>query len=259
MGFNTEKYVDYVMRRVAILRQSKVEPFMVFDGVAVPLKAEEQADRRKDRQTQLDAGRRIMQEAEYSGLSHHEREAKYLLARECFAKAIRVTPKMTAAVMKALQKKGVKFVVAPYEADAQMAALIQDKHACAAITEDSDLMVYSVVTGLFFPVLYKMQFPEAVSQQLVIKDFASLPKQIDESVEYKPFTKNFVKQLRQFTPVMFVQTCLLAGCDYLPSLDGVGLITAQKLVLKYRWVNGYNFCEGPTAITAPLISVVSMA
>jgi hypothetical protein len=39
---------------------------------------------------------------------------------------------------------------------------------------------------------------------------------------------------RNFTKDMFINTCILAGCDYLPSLNGVGVAKASKLVRKYR-------------------------
>lgn len=41
-----------------------------------------------------------------------------------------------------LQEKGVEFVVAPYEADAQMAYLCRTLAVDAVITEDSDLIAY---------------------------------------------------------------------------------------------------------------------
>lgn len=38
--------------------------------------------------------------------------------------------------------KGVKYVVSPYESDAQIAYLVRNGYADLAITEDSDLLVY---------------------------------------------------------------------------------------------------------------------
>lgn len=46
------------------------------------------------------------------------------------------------AAMQALKHKGVKFVVAPYEADAQMAYLAINGEVDIVITEDSDLLAY---------------------------------------------------------------------------------------------------------------------
>ena len=44
--------------------------------------------------------------------------------------------------MQALQQAGVPFIVAPYEADAQMAFLALNQRVHAVITEDSDMLPY---------------------------------------------------------------------------------------------------------------------
>jgi exonuclease-1 len=48
-----------------------------------------------------------------------------------------------------LQKEGVEFIVAPYEADAQLAFLSLNKIVDAVITEDSDLIVFGCSRVLF--------------------------------------------------------------------------------------------------------------
>ena len=41
-------------------------------------------------------------------------------------------------------------------------------------------------------------------------------------------------------PRLFVQMCVLAGCDYLESMKNIGLLSASKLVLKFRLVSADN-------------------
>jgi len=43
---------------------------------------------------------------------------------------------------KVLRREGVHYIVAPYEADAQMAFLANTKQVDAVITEDSDLIAF---------------------------------------------------------------------------------------------------------------------
>jgi hypothetical protein len=52
-------------------------------------------------------------------------------------------------VLQALMEIHVKFVVAPYEADAQMAYLVKASFADIVITEDSDLLAYGCPEVLF--------------------------------------------------------------------------------------------------------------
>lgn len=44
--------------------------------------------------------------------------------------------------LQVLQKEGVEFIIAPYEADAQLAFLSLNSVVDAVITEDSDLIVF---------------------------------------------------------------------------------------------------------------------
>ncbi len=50
-------------------------------------------------------------------------EGKHNEARECFQRCIECTPKMALEVIQALHAIGVDCLVAPYEADAQLAYL----------------------------------------------------------------------------------------------------------------------------------------
>ena len=70
-------------------------------------------------------------------------------AIECFQTCVDVTPKMARDVILELQKIGVEFVVAPYEADAQLAYLERIERIDGIITEDSDLLVFGCKYVLF--------------------------------------------------------------------------------------------------------------
>lgn len=57
-------------------------------------------------------------------------------------KSIDVTPEMAYILIQELKLIGVDFVVAPYEADAQMAFLDRIGEVAAIITEDSDMLLF---------------------------------------------------------------------------------------------------------------------
>lgn len=78
-------------------------------------------------------------------------------ARDCYTKCIDITPEMAyqlikvgnppscvdrAHVSQALRAEGVEYVVAPYEADAQLCFLEREGYVDGIITEDSDLLVF---------------------------------------------------------------------------------------------------------------------
>ena len=51
--------------------------------------------------------------------------------------------------MKACDELGVRYIVAPYEADAQLAYMQRMGHVAAVITEDSDLLVFGCRETLY--------------------------------------------------------------------------------------------------------------
>lgn len=64
-------------------------------------------------------------------------------------KCIDVTPQMAFQLIAQLRAMGVEYVVAPYEADAQMAWLSRSNKVAAIITEDSDLLLFGCSRVLY--------------------------------------------------------------------------------------------------------------
>lgn len=76
-------------------------------------------------------------------------QGKHAQAREVLTRCVDVTPEMAAQVIKALKVEAVPYVVAPYEADAQLAYLERHGIVDGIITEDSDLLVFGCKNVLF--------------------------------------------------------------------------------------------------------------
>ena len=82
------------------------------------------------------------------GLEFQEK-GKNKEAFECFQKCVDVTPEMAYQVILALRQLKVEYIVAPYEADAQLTFLTMHGYVDAVITEDSDLIAYGCEKVLF--------------------------------------------------------------------------------------------------------------
>lgn len=63
--------------------------------------------------------------------------------------SIDITPKMAHSLILCLSQLQVEYVVAPYEADAQLAYLFKSGQADVVFTEDSDLLAFGC-THVFF-------------------------------------------------------------------------------------------------------------
>ena len=108
-----------------------------------------------------------------------------------FYLALSISSEMVKQVIVALEEDGVEFLVAPYEADAQMAYLALSGDVHAVISEDSDMLVYgcprvgdwseikfcfircapTVICVLFIQVLFKLDKIQAgQGEEIQIKD-----------------------------------------------------------------------------------------
>lgn len=76
-------------------------------------------------------------------------QGQHAQAREILTRCVDVTPEMAAQVIKALKVEAIPYIVAPYEADAQLAYLERSGIVDGVITEDSDLLVFGCTNVLF--------------------------------------------------------------------------------------------------------------
>jgi exonuclease-1 len=110
---------------------------LVFDGARLPMKKRIEEGRKKARLESRNKAEDFLAKGE----SHQ--------AMRKFMEAVEINSLMIYRLIQVLETMDVKFIVAPYEADAQLAYLFKSKKVDLIITEDSDLLVYGV-TRVFF-------------------------------------------------------------------------------------------------------------
>ena len=177
-------------------------PYMVFDGDYLPSKATTEAER---------ASRR--EESKKKGLEYYKMN-KPSQAHIELQKAVEVTPAMARELIEELKKAGLQYVVAPYEADAQLVYLEKKGIIEGMISEDSDLLVFGakrLITKLD-------QYGECI--EIDRQDFATCRG----------------VSLVGWSDAEFRRMAILSGCDYLASISGMGLKNAYRLVRKYKTI-----------------------
>lgn len=197
----TRKYINSVMKKVDMLRHFGIEPYLVFDGSYLPTKAETANERRiKREEAKIKADLLVKQ-------------GKKSLAWKEFMKAAGVTPQMAKSIMVELDSKGVKYVVAPYEADPQMVYLEKMGIVDGILSEDSDLLIFGC-------------------NRLITKlnDYGDCVEICREN-----FSKvKSIPQLASYTESQLRLVAILSGCDYTKGINGVGLKTAFTLVRRFN-------------------------
>ncbi|XP_076297844.1 exonuclease tos isoform X2 [Lasioglossum baleicum] len=196
MGKPTTEYVNYCMRYIYMLLDINIKPILVFDGRHLPAKAQTEVKRREARQTNRNKAIELIKMGQHA-------EGTKLLRR-----SIDVTHEMALELIKICQTLNVDCIVAPYEADAQLAYLNVTGIADVVITEDSDLTLFGCKK-----VFFKMD----INGNGLLVDQKSLHLAMGLQAEH-------------FSMDSFRYMCILSGCDYLPSLPGIGLHKAKKFI-----------------------------
>ncbi|KAJ7968819.1 Exonuclease 1 [Quillaja saponaria] len=199
-GLPTSRHIEYCMNRVNLLRHYGVKPVLVFDGGLLPMKGEQENKRARGRKEN------------FARAIEHESNGNSASAYECYQKAVDISPSIARELIQVLKQENVLYVVAPYEADAQMTFLAASKQVEAVITEDSDLIPFGCPR-----IIFKMdKFGQGVEFQ------------------YSLLQKNKELSFEGFTRQMILEMCILSGCDYLQSLPGMGLKRAHALIKKFK-------------------------
>ena len=179
-----------------------VIPYVVFDGDYLPSKSYTEIERASKRQ-----------ESRKLGLELY-RLGKISQAHLELQKAVDVTPEMAGQFITELKKLGVQYLVAPYEADAQLAYLERKGIIDGILSEDSDLLVFGAKC-----LLTKLdQYGDCIE------------------INRKDFTACREVSLVGWSDAEFRCMAILSGCDYLTNISRMGLKTAYRLVRKHKTI-----------------------
>ena len=177
-----------------------VIPYLVFDGDYLPSKAATEIERAKRRE-----------ESKKKGLELY-RLNKPSQAHLELQKAVDVTPEMALQLIEELKKLGIQYIVAPYEADAQLAYLERQGIIQGILSEDSDLLVFGAKR-----LLTKLdQYGDCIE------------------INRADFTSCREISLVGWSDADFRCMAILSGCDYLASINRMGLKSAYRIVRKHK-------------------------
>ncbi|KAH9845204.1 Helix-hairpin-helix class 2 (Pol1 family) motif protein [Teratosphaeria destructans] len=199
----TRKWIEFTLNRVRMLIHFGVKPFLVFDGDYLPSKSHTEKERAARRKESKKTGLELL------------RMGRVAQAHLELQKAVDITPVMARELIEELKRLDVAYIVAPYEADSQMAYLEKQGIIDGILSEDSDLLVFGTKC-----LLTKLdQYGECVM------------------VKRADFTACREISLVGWTDTEFRMMTMLSGCDYLPGIDKMGLKTAYRLVRKHKTID----------------------
>lgn len=197
LGEKTDMHIRFCMKMIGVMQANKVRPVVVFDGKSLPSKAETNKKRSESKRENRAKARMLFAEG---------RSAE---AKEVMRRCVEITPELAHQFIEELRRQNIDYLVAPYEADAQLAFLNLNGFVDLVISEDSDLMLFGCDK-----VFYKMD----ANGYGTLVEKSKIPNCLG------PRASTF------FTHDKFRWACILSGCDYLDSLPGIGLKKALKFL-----------------------------
>lgn len=200
MDMPTKAYWGYFNKKLNMLRHFQITPYFVLDGDYLPRKAGTEIERENKR----DVHKREALQAHDAGNSR--------LAFTSFQKACDVSPELAKSLIEEFKAHGIKYIVAPYEADSQMVLLEKMGEVDAIISEDSDLLVFG-------------------AQRL-------LTKLNDNGMFVEIRRDNFVNckgsKISTFDDDQLLLMATISGCDYTKGIPKYGIQKAISLVHQFK-------------------------
>ncbi|CAD5205741.1 unnamed protein product [Bursaphelenchus okinawaensis] len=194
----TTSHLNGMFYRTIRMMENGLKPVYVFDGKPPEMKSgelEKRTERRDEAQKLLDEA---MEKGDAEMIEKFER------------RLVKVTKEQNEQVKRLLRAMGVPVVEAPCEAEAQCAELVKKNKVYGTATEDMDALTFGSTV-----LLRHLTFSEA--KKIPIKEY-NLPR--------------ILEQL-EITNEQFIDLCILLGCDYCPSIRGIGPKKAFEYIKQY--------------------------
>ncbi|KAJ1446577.1 PIN domain-like protein [Pelagophyceae sp. CCMP2097] len=191
---------------------------IVFDGATYPAKKAERLRRREAAAAAKDEAIEIMK---LPPSERDEAKVRRLIGAATSINTVHTLALQRATLIHFADRKGVFVFHAPFEADAVLAGLAQDRVVDAVVTEDSDLALYQRVS-----VIAKARLSVSGGKVRATAQFLDARATLRRGLKFEGWPH-----------VAFVVVAALTGCDYLTRLKGLGLgtaIPAMKVVLASR-------------------------
>ena len=201
LGNPTERYLQFFIKKFAMLKLYDIQPYLVFDGDSLPAKKSTELKRREKRIENKTIAERLWSSGERKN------------AMEYFQKCVDITPEMAKCIIDYCKLHGIRYIVAPFEADSQLVYLEHMNIVQGIISEDSDLLVFGCKR-----LLTKLNdFGECI--EIARDDFNKLPRKFP---------------LYELSNEQIITMVCLSGCDYTNGIAKIGLMKAVKLVQQHK-------------------------
>ena len=197
-------HIQGMFNRTIRIMTGGVRPVYVFDGKPPQMKGGELAKR---------LARRAKAENDLA-LAKQAEDVEDI--NKFSSRLVKVTRQHNEDCKELLRLMGVPVINAPCEAEAQCAELARKGKVYATATEDMDALTFRT--------------PKLV-RKLTFSQMKGKEKQMIMEIDFQLMLTGL-----DLTYEMFVDLCILCGCDYCSTIKGIGPKTALKLIKQYKCI-----------------------
>jgi flap endonuclease-1 len=202
-GKSTSHILGILLKTLYYLKIDVI-PIHIFDGKPPELKMKVLEDRFKIRQNAID--KLIEIEDKVKDEEKDEDEISEIDKLRLIKQSISISNEDISEVKEIVKLLGVPYIEAPQEADSQCAYLSRNNLVDYVASEDMDILTFgckNLLKGFMKRNMININLEMILSEMEINMD-------------------------------QFIDLCILLGCDYTDSIDGVGLKKAYDLIKKYK-------------------------
>lgn len=189
------KFLSIIQAKLDAYLKFNVNLILVFEGDKLKAKHKKSKEREEIKQKTLEKAKELLASGNKSG------------AQGLLEQVLDVTPSMAYRALKLVKDRGIECIVAPFEADAQLAYLSKINYIHAVITEDSDLLAFGTQRVMF------RTESDRTGQEILFEELEKCQE----------------LNLKGWTHEDFLFCCLFAGCDLITALKPIGFKKAFEI------------------------------
>ncbi|KAK1734642.1 exonuclease 1 [Skeletonema marinoi] len=240
-----QKIVSFTLKRIESMREEcSALVLPVLDGNTPPCKLEVVRERSARRKRAVEERDQLLmnnnnEEGQDNNAESAENEAARTEAdvlskisnskRGGMGKDYSMRRELLAELLNEFRKRKWPFLVAPYEADGQLAYLANSGAVDVVVTEDSDLIGLGVPT-----LIYKLGGWNGsnTANRGGSSSSSSSSSHLGTMLHRRDLGSAHDINLLDFSDAMLATMFVAAGCDYCPNLKGIGVVKARNIVKK---------------------------
>jgi flap endonuclease-1 len=206
---NSTSHILGILTKTLNYLKMGIVPIHIFDGQPPELKMKILHDRSKIKKDAINKISELDLKAKDETMTQEMIEAMNIEKIKLLKQSVSISHKQMLEAQEIVKLLGVPYILAPEEADSQCAYLSRENLVDYVASEDMDLLTFGTKKIL------KNFMKQGQSSSMYSLDIASI---LNEG---------------NITMDQFIDICILLGCDYTDTIEGIGMRKAWDLIVKY--------------------------